>query len=375
MGRKAIEMLLQEPRKLADCGCFPTPLHRLNRLSQELGCNIFLKRDDLTGLGFSGNKIRKLQYLVQDALDRGCTTLLTYGGVQSNHARQTAAVAAKYGLRSVLIATLKTDRPPAALSGNLLLDAILNCDVIFMDTSSIQAQAGRRTPDEIEAETARLRRRAADLVIREYEAKGERVYEIPAGGSTPLGCLGYFYAVPEIMQQLAEMGQTVDYLICPSGSKGTFSGLWLGARYFQAPFRVVGSCVSPHGDAYRESVRGLIGEMCALYGLGAPPAADELCLYCSEYSGPAYDTPDPLTFETIYRLALAEGLFVDPCYSAKGLTALLKLVEDHTIPAGSNVLFIHTGGLPALYSEQHLAQFNRDLWGSRQHRVISLPVE
>lgn len=365
-------MLLQEPRKLPDCGCFPTPLHRLNRLSQELGCNIFLKRDDLTGLGFSGNKIRKLQYLVQDALDQGCTTLLTYGGVQSNHARQTAAVAARYGLKSVLIATLKTGQPPAALSGNLLLDAILNCDVVFMDTLPLQVRAGQWSPDEIEAETSRLRRRTADQVIREYEARGERVYEIPAGGSTPLGCMGYFYAVQEIIQQLEAMGQTMDYLVCPCGSKGTFAGLWLGARYFQAPFTVVGSCVSPHSDTYRENVCGLIREMCACYGLGTPPEADELCLYCSEYAGLAYDTPDPATFETICHLARTEGLFVDPCYSAKGMMALLKLVENHTIPAGSNVLFIHTGGLPALYSAQHLAQFSRDLWEAKEHRVISL---
>lgn len=365
-------MTLQEPRKLPDCGCFPTPLHRLDRLSRELGCNIFLKRDDLTGLGFSGNKIRKLQYLVQDAIDQGCTTLMTYGGVQSNHARQTAAVAAKYGLKSVLIATLKEDQPPQMLSGNLLLDAILECDVIFMDTASIRRDAAEKSPDEIEEETARLRRRVADQVIAEYEARGEKVYEIPAGGSTPLGCMGYFYAVPEIMEQLKSMGQKIDYVICPSGSKGTFAGLWTGARYFQAPFTVVGSCVNSHSDAYRRKVCGLIGEISDAYGLDISASPEELRLYCSEYAGIGYDVPDPVTFETIYRLAMTEGLFVDPCYSAKGFTALLKLIEDHTIPAGASVLFIHTGGLPALYSAQHLRKFDSDLWATKEHRVISL---
>lgn len=367
-------MILQEPRKLFDCGCFPTPLHRLNRLSEELGCNIFLKRDDLTGLGFSGNKIRKLQYLVQEAIDQGCTTLMTFGGVQSNHARQTAAVAARYGLKSVLIANLKEEHPPEQLSGNLLLDAILDCDVVFMDVTHIQKNAAGKTSDEVEEETARLRRQVADKVIAEYEARGEKVYEIPAGGSTPLGCMGYFYAVPEIMSQLNAMGEKIDYVVCPSGSKGTFAGLWTGTKYFGAPFTVIGSCVSAHSEGYRRKVSGLINEISNTYGLDIRAEPEELRICCSEYAGVGYDVPDPVTFETIHRLAMTEGLFVDPCYSGKGFTALIKLIENGSIPAGSNVLFIHTGGLPALYSAQHLAQFNRDYWANKPRRVI-LPDE
>lgn len=361
---------LQEPDKLADCGCFPTPLHRLNRLSEELGCNLFIKRDDLTGMGFSGNKIRKLQYLVQDALAKGCTTLLTYGGVQSNHARQTAAVAARYGLKCILIANLKEDQPPAALSGNLLLDAILDCEVVFLNVTSIFRNAGDKRPDELEAEVAAHRRRAAEEVIRTREAAGEKIYEIPAGGSTPLGCMGYFYAVPEIMEQLSSMGQTVDYVICPSGSKGTFAGLWCGSKHFNAPFTVIGSCVSPHGDAYRKKVCGLIDEISGAYGLGLHVAPEELRIYCSQYAGTAYDVPDPVTFETILYLARTEGLFADPCYSGKGFTALLELVRSGELPAGSNILYLHTGGLPALYSAQHLERFNCDLWTGRKHLVM-----
>ena len=363
-------MLLQEPRKLPDCGCFPTPLPRLTRLSRELNCSIFMKRDDLTGVGFSGNKIRKLQYLVQDALDRGCTTLLTYGGVQSNHARQTAAVAARYGLKSVLIATLKEAAPPDFLSGNLLLDAILGCEVIFMDTASIYQNAEDWGPEEIEKAVDDLRCQTAAQIIHEYEARGEKVYEIPAGGSTPLGCMGYFYAVPEIMEQLSAMGQSIDYVICPSGSKGTIAGLWCGARYFNAPFTVVGACVSPHEDSYRRKVCDLIGEISDAYALNLRAVPEELTVYCSEYAGAAYDTPDPATFEAIGRLARTEGLFVDPCYSGKGFAAMLGLVKSGAIPAKANVLYIHTGGLPALYSAQHLEQFNRDLWTGRTHRII-----
>ena len=361
---------LQKPDKLADCGCFPTPLHRLNRLSQELDCNVFIKRDDLTGMGFSGNKIRKLQYLVQDALAKECTTLLTYGGVQSNHARQTAAVAARYGLKCILIANLKEDQPPAALSGNLLLDAILGCEVVFMNVAPIFRNAGDKSPDELEAEVAGRRRRVAEEGICAREAVGEKVYEFPAGGSTPLGCMGYFYAVPEIVEQLSSMGQTVDYVICPSGSKGTFAGLWCGSKHFHAPFTVIGSCVSPHGDVYREKVRSLIDEISSAYGLGLHAAPEELQIYCSQFAGTAYDVPDPATFETILYLARTEGLFVDPCYSGKGFMALLELLRSGKIPAGSNVLYLHTGGLPALYSAQHLEQFSRDLWAGRKHLVM-----
>lgn len=363
-------MLLDEPTKLPGCGCFPTPIHRLDNLSKELDCNLFIKRDDLTGLGFSGNKIRKLQYLVREALDKGCTTLLTFGGIQTNHGRQTAAVARKYGLKSIIIASVGEEGMPEELSGNLLLDAILGCEVIFMDTSVAQKKAGGKGPDAVAGEVARLRRKTADLVIAQCEAKGEKVYEIPAGGSTALGCMGYFYAVKEIMDQLAQMDQKIDYLICPSGSKGTFSGLWLGARYFGASFEIIGSCVSPHASVYADATAGFINRVSEQYHLGLGTKAEELKILCSEYSGPAYDTPDSVTFSTIYRLARTEGIFVDPCYSGKGFTAVLKMIESGQIPSGANVMFIHTGGLPGLYSRQHLQRFNEELWHNREHQLI-----
>lgn len=366
-------MKLGELKKV-DCGCFPTPLHPLENLSKELGCQLFIKRDDLTGLGFSGNKIRKLEYLVKDAKDKGCTTLLTFGGVQTNHGRQTAAVAKKFGMKAVIIATMGADGPPEKLSGNLLLDAILDADVIFMDTSSIQKNAQGKSPDDIKAETIRLRRKVADQVIAMYEAKGEKVYEMPAGGSTSLGCMGYFFAVKEILEQLEGMNQKIDYLICPSGSNGTFAGLYLGAQYFHAPFQVIGSCVSPHDPIYIEKMADFINQTSELYELGVKATPQELQLLCRECAGSAYDTPDDVTFRTIYRLARTEGIFVDPCYTGKGFTAVLKLIEDGRIPQGSNVLFVHTGGLPGLYSNQHLEKFSGDLWEKKEHPIISLDV-
>ena len=364
-------MKLEEVKKV-DCGCFPTPLHELPRLGKELGCRLFIKRDDLTGLGFSGNKIRKLEYLVKDAMDKGCTTLLTFGGVQTNHGRQTAAVAKKFGMKAVIIVTMGEDGPPEKLSGHLLLDAILDADVIFMDNSSIRKHAAGKSPDDIKAETIKLRRKVADEVIKRYEAQGDKVYEMPAGGSTSLGCMGYFFAIREIMDQLKEMGEKIDYLICPSGSNGTFAGSYLGAKYFNAPFEVIGSCVSPHDPIYLEKMAEFINQTSACYELGVTAKADDLHILCRECAGPAYDVPDDETFETIYRLARTEGLFVDPCYTGKGFTAVLKLIENGRIPQGSNVLFLHTGGLPGLYSEQHLRKFSQDLWEDKKHTIISM---
>lgn len=361
-------MHITDLRKLDGCGCFPTPLHRLDNLSRELDRQIFIKRDDLTGLGFSGNKIRKLQYLVQEAREQGCTALLTFGGVQTNHGRQTAAVANRYGMKSIIIATVNGADAPKKLSGNLLLDAICGCDVRFLDTSGL-ANRGLSN-DEIKAETVKLRRAAADRVIAEYAARGEKVYEMPAGGSTPLGCMGYFFAVQEIMQQLDSLGVTLDYLICPCGSNGTFAGLWLGAKYFGAPFRVIGACVSPHGPVYRENMAAYINETSRCYDLGITAAPENLDLLLHECAGTAYDAPDPQTFSAIYRLARSEGLFVDPCYTGKGFAAVLKLTQDGTIPPGASVMFLHTGGLPGLYSEQHLAVFSQELWEGRTHAII-----
>lgn len=290
-------------------GLFPTPLYKLENLSSQLKSNIFIKRDDLSGLGFGGNKLRKLDYLVKEAKDNGYTALMTFGGVQTNHGRQTAA----------------------------------------------------------------LRKAVARKVIEMYEAKGEKVYEMPAGGSTPLGVMGYFTAVKEMMEQLKEMDQKIDYVVCASGSNGTFSGLWLGSRYYNAPWEVIGATVSPYSKQNNVTMAALINAASEKFELGITAEPDELRIL-GDYWGAGYDVPDEKTYQTIYRLARTEGLFVDPTYTGKGFTALLDLVESEKIPAGSNVLFIHTGGLPALWSEQHAAQFTKELWTGKEHTVISMDV-
>ena len=351
----------------------PTPLYKLDNLSAELKSNVYIKRDDLTGLAFGGNKLRKLDYLVKEAKDAGYTTLMTFGGTQTNHGRQTAAVACKYGMKSIIIANMNSPAPPERLSGNLLLDEILGCDVIFMDMSSINDHKEGKAPHVIKAETSKLRSAVAKKVIEMYEAKGERVYEMPAGGSTTTGVLGYFDCIEEILEQLNEKELRIDYIVCSSGSNATYAGLWLGAKYYNAPFEVIGCTVSPYSWQKNIDMAQLINDTSDRFGLGVHAEAEDVKLL-GDYSGIAYDVPDEKTFQSIYRLARTEGIFVDPCYTGKGFTGLLDLIETEKIPAGSNVLFIHTGGVPGLYSEQHVDMFNKQLWEGKEHTVISMDV-
>lgn len=361
-----------KPEKV-ETALLPTPLYKLENLSAQLKSNVYIKRDDLTGMAFGGNKLRKLDYLVKEAKDAGYTTLMTFGGTQTNHGRQTAAVACKFGMKSIIIANMNDAAPPETLSGNLLLDEILGCDVIFMDMASINAHKEGKAPHEIKQETARLRKAVAKKVIEMYEAKGEKVYEMPAGGSTTTGVLGYFDCVEEIMQQMQEKKLDIDYIVCSSGSNATYAGLWMGAKYYGASFKVIGCTVSPYSLQNNVNMANLINETSQRFHLGIHAEPEDVTLL-GDYSGTAYDVPDDRTFESIYRLARTEGLFVDPCYTGKGFTGLLDLIETEKIPAGSNVLFIHTGGVPGLYSAQHLEKFNQQLWKGKEHTVISLDV-
>ena len=362
-----------KPLKAA-AAILPTPLYKLENLSAQLKSDVYIKRDDMTGMAFGGNKLRKLDYLVQEAKDACYTTLLTFGGTQTNHGRQTAAVACKYGMKSVIIANMYDDAPPQSLSGNLLLDKILGCDVVFMDMASINRNKENKQPHEIKQEIAKLRKAVAKKVIEMYEAKGEKVYEMPAGGSTTTGVLGYFDCVEEILEQMKQKELKIDYVVCSSGSNATYAGLWLGAKYYHAPFKVIGCTVNAYSWQYNVNMANLINATSDRFDLGVHAEPEDITLL-GDYCGTAYDVPDEKTFENIYRLARSEGLFVDPCYTGKGFTGMMDLIETEKIPAGSNVLFIHTGGTPGLYSAQHVEMFNKQLWENEAHTVISMDID
>src|SRR5262249_47790066 len=300
------------------------------RLSEALGgARILVKRDDLTGLAFGGNKTRKLEYLIADAVAQGADVVLTVGAAQSNHCRQTAAAARRAGLRCILVLSRSEHNE---LQGNLLLDALLDAEAHM-----IEPRPGRGASEAM-----------VELAEAERQ-KGHRPYMIPGGGSNGLGALGYAQCVLELQLQLLELGRPADYLYVSSGSGGTQGGLLLGARMYSAPYRVVG--VSPGGPADRvsESVARAANEGARRLGLGLTFSAADAVVH-DEYVGPGYAIPTPASNEAIRLFAHTEGLIIDPVYTAKAAAGMIDHVRRRVVPPDATVIFLHTGGTPALFA-------------------------
>ena len=294
--------------------CGPTPLQRMENLERTLGCGpLYIKRDDLTPLGLGGNKTRKLEFLLGDALAKGANTLVTVGGVQTNHGRLTAAAAAKAGLACTLV-----------------LD-------------------GAR-PQQLSSNLAALR------------AAGKAPYFIPEGGSNAVGSAGYLAMVPELLAQVNTLPNPPAHLVCTMGSLGTFTGLWLGAKAFGAPFTVTGVAVNPATGYTREKAAALVNEMSDLYALGVAAVPGDMdILYADaahDYAGAGYNVPDAKTRAAVELLARTEGIFLDPCYTAKSFRGFCDIARE----LGGGAVFVHTGGTPALWTQEHLNAFAADYW-------------
>ena len=237
--------------------------------------------------------------------------------------------------------------------GNLLLDKLMGADLYFTTGD----------PEE-----------AAKKVIAQYEAKGDKVYVIPTGGSNELGAVGYIQMVPELMAQCKEMGIAPKYLVCGSGSQGTFGGLWLGAKYYGAPFEVLGVTINPATPRTPDSCAEYINRMSEMYGLGVTAKGEEIRLFKGNreenYSGVAYNTPDPVTRAHIALLARTEAIFLDPCYTGKVFHGFVDMVKSGIIPKGESDIFLHTGGIPALWTKEHLDSFQEELWGEGSSHTI-----
>lgn len=351
--------------KYAQAGYVNTPLEYMPALTRELGgCPLYIKRDDLTGLALGGNKARKLNYIVQYALDNGYTALMTFGGVQTNHGRLTVAAAIRYGLKPILV--LKGARPDY-LSGNLLLDRLMGSDIYFVDSSALDA-----LPEE-EREAARQRHleECTAKIIAGYEARGDKVLSIPVGGQTVIGSAGYVQAIPEIMRQMEEQRIQARYLVVGYGSTGTFAGLWAGAKYYHAPFEVVGIPIEPD---YRpkEETAAFINELSAFFDMGFTCAAEDLRLECgpeeAPYGGVGYNAPDPVTQRHIELLARTEAIFADPCYTGKVFYGFTDLVRRGVLQGGA--ILMHTGGAPGLWTQEHLDSMQERFWsGGTEDRV------
>jgi L-cysteate sulfo-lyase len=323
----------------------PTPLQEATRLRQALGgesCpRIFIKRDDLTSLGLGGNKARKLEYLVADALAQGATTLITTGAVQSNHARMTAAAACVAGMRCVLVLTATSEAPEIA--GNLLLDKLYGAMIRLVPSIDPMLAVGQ--DEAVVAEVA-----------AEERAAGRVPYVIPVGGSSGVGVCGYIGGSAELVDQLADASIAPSRLYYASGSRGTQAGLTFGAKLCEAPYEVYGVAVSAGEPEKIERAKRIANEAAALLKL---PERLELDDFATDQSfiGEGYGIPTRAGLEAIALFARTEALLLDPYYTSKAAAAMITHIRDGEIGADQTIVFLHTGGMPALFTDSFAEVF------------------
>lgn len=308
----------------------PTPIHELSRLSAALsGPKLLIKRDDQTGLATGGNKTRKLEFLAADALSQGADTLITAGAPQSNHCRQTAAAAARFGLNCELVFG---GPRPSAPNGNLLLDVFFGAGLHF-------------------TEKARRNETMRELA-EELTHCGKTPYVIPVGGSNGCGALGYVEAVREVVEQLKACGETVDRIVFATSSGGTQAGLVLGARLFGFDGEILGISVDQEkldGRPYQQELLQIANAAAALLETEQQFTVDDFTVNY-DFLGAGYGVVGELERRAITTLARTEGILLDPVYAGRAFGAMLELIENGEIGSDETVLFWHTGGSAALFA-------------------------
>ncbi|HSQ25536.1 MAG TPA: D-cysteine desulfhydrase family protein [Anaerolineales bacterium] len=312
----------------------PTPVEVLPRLSAKLqGPMLLIKRDDQTGLALGGNKTRKLEFLLAEAQANGARTLISAGAVQSNHCRQTAAAAARYGFDCILVLNLppEKDISPQDMmqpNGNLLLDHILGAEIVW----------------------TQLDQREKDLQATFQKAwdEGRRPYMIPYGGSNPTGALGYVFA----MQELLDQDSSVDWMIVPSSSAGTQAGLVLGARLFGYTGKILGVSIDEPAERLKAHVAHLASQTADLLGERLEFHSEEI-LVNADYIGAGYGVMGRNEIDAIKQFASLEGLLLDPVYTGRAAAGLIDLIQQGFFEPSQKVLFWHTGGAPALFADRY----------------------
>jgi len=340
--QQAKELLRALPRQ--SLGFYPTPLHKLERLSAQLGVEVYLKRDDLSGVNlFGGNKGRKLEYLLGEAAARGCRAVFTYGATQSNHAMQTAAACRRCGLEPILYLVSVVEPDPADLRANLLLDHILGAEVhiVPIRDGETESQAEERAA-ELGAEHA-----------RRLEAGGTRCYDVPMGGASPAGSAGFLGGWVELREQLEELGIQADYLCHATGTGGTLAGLAAGRALLGDATRILSVAVSPKDPGYEGRVAALANDTLALLGAEERVEPCDLTVL-RDYYAPGYEVPNRVGNDAVRLLARTEGILLDPVYSGKGFGGMLDRIRTGSIPQGSRVVYWHTGGATALFAERDI---------------------
>lgn len=323
----------------------PTPLEPMARLSAQLGGpNLFVKRDDCTGLAGGGNKTRKLEFLIGGALAENAGMVVTQGAVQSNHVRQTAAAACRFGLgcRALLERRVKRAGEKYAASGNVFLDRMFGAVLEHRDPGPDMNEEARKV-------CARLR------------GEGRRPYFIPGGGSDETGALGYALCAQELTEQSRAAGLKIDWIVTATGSAGTQAGLTAGLFGLKADIPVMGISVRHPQDKQSAAVRSLAARTADKLGLGDFPGDN--ILVDDGYVGEGYGVPADSTIEAVMTAARTEGLLLDPVYSGKGFAGMTGLIRRGFFKPGQNVVFLHTGGAQALAAYEDA--FQADLERSR----------
>ncbi len=305
----------------------PTPIESLSRLTEILGGpRLLVKRDDQTGLAFGGNKARKLEFLVADAQVQGAQTLITAGALQSNHCRQTAAAAAKFGFQCILVLA---GNPPIQPSANLLLDQLFGAEIIWVTQRKERDATLQRT-----FETA--------------QAQGRHPYLIPYGGSSQIGALGYVFAMEEFLKQ----NVPADWVVFASSSGGTQAGLALGAHIFGYPGKILGISIDEPQDLLQAHISNLASETSQRLGKRMDFAPDEI-LVNADYNTAGYGVLTNAEHEAIHLFAKTEGLLIDPVYTGRAAAGMIDLIRKGFFKKSETVLFWHTGGQPALFASQY----------------------
>ena len=309
----------------------PTPLEKMPRLSSALkGPQLWIKREDCTGLAFGGNKERKAEFSLGDALSKKADVVITIGPLQSNHSRATAAAAAKLGLKVVLVITGKK---PRNYDGNLLLNNLLGAEIRFLEGK----------PSKL------VKTRFMEEIAGELKRKGHVPYVIPAGASYPPGAVAYVNAMLELLTQALKNGFKVDALVHAAGSGGTQAGLVLANKALGSKVRIVGVCAEPHSREHltKETVE-IAGEVAELLDLNVVVKPEDVILN-EYYAGEAYEKPTPDALSAIRLVAQTEGIVLDPIYTGRAMAGLIGLTKQGYFSKDDNVVFMHTGGTPTLF--------------------------
>lgn len=305
----------------------PTKVEKLRKPLGKGQVEVYIKRDDLTGCVLSGNKVRKLEFIFADVLENRCDTVITCGGVQSNHARATAFVAARLGVKSVLVLR---GEPPSEHDGNLFLDTLAGADPIFI------------SEDEYERIDEVMEDRKEELKLNGY-----RPYIIPEGASNELGVFGYIKAMEEMKDEVRSIG--IDVIVTACGSGGTYAGLLLGKKIFGVSVKIYGINVCKTAEYFVEKICRLCREAIEKYNLGIKVCREEIEII-DGYVGEGYARSWPEEISLIKKMAQVEGIVLDPVYTGKAMFGLIKEIEKGRFREGEKILFLHTGGIFGLFS-------------------------